>query len=831
MGVAADTGRAGAAGLTPLLWIYSLAIVASGCLSRLPPLHYLLWLSPLLLGVAWLLRRRTRLLPPLIAALVGAGWALHHNHQALAERLPLDAYGGDFLLELQVVSLPEIRIASFGLGDRSRATSLRFSARVLAPVGASPSPGMEGQLLDLTWYRVDPQVRQQLRAGSRWLLPLRLKRPRGSINPHGFDYEGWLLQRGVYATGYVRPQDHRPRYLGDTPGLPALRQWLRDRLTALPVRRSELLCALLLGDRSGLSSGDRQLLRETGTAHLLAISGLHVGMVTGFFLLLGKLLGRLVGLATGATPRGLAVFLALAGSLAYTLLAGAPLSARRALAMTWVLLLAWQWRRRIGAGLAYSLALALVLTLQPLAFFGAGFWLSFVAVGALLLGFSGRLRIGGWAGGEGQRGRQLLAGGAGLLRSQWLVAIGLVLPSLVFFSGFSPGGLLLNLVAIPWLGFAILPPLMLGTLLTGTWVGDWCSRFAGWQLDLLMDFLEAGRGALPAWQVLGPPADLVVLCLAALGVLLLLLPAGLPGRRLGWLFLLPPLLPFLPHANGTADSLRLTVLDVGQGLAVVLRTPQQRLLYDTGPLSGSGWSAGSQIIAPYLLGEGVPALDTVIVSHGDMDHAGGFAGLSETLPLGRTVAPGQLAGRLRGISGGRVSQCLAGNDVTLGDLRLQWLWPDIRGLSGEENDHSCVVLIDWRGVRILLTGDISSQVERQLSSRYPDLAPVDLLIAPHHGSRSSSSPALVDWAKPRQVIFSAGFRHHFGHPHPDVVRRYSASGAQLFNTADSGALEFTWRNGDRLPTIDAARSAGRFWYVDHTDETGDAGRLSRRGQL
>jgi len=827
--------RGGLVSPTAMLWAYALAIFAVGSLPRLPSFVSLAWLAALLLGGVLLLPARARLLPLLLAALAGAGWSLWHNRQALDQRLPLAAHGGDFPLEVEVVSLPRVRESSFAFDDDpGAATNLRFSVRVLQPLGRDPSPSLRGQLLDLTWYRVDDTVYKQLRAGSRWILPLRLKRPRGSVNPHGFDYEGWLLQRGVYATGYVRAQDSLPQYLGDRPGLPALRHWLRDRLLAEAGGRGALLCALLLGDRSGLDDGDRRLLRETGTAHLLAISGLHVGMVAGFLLLLGGLLGRAIGLLTGASPRALAVILALAGAFAYTLLAGAPLSARRALVMTWVLLLAWQWRRRIGAGLAFSLALALVLTMQPLAFYGAGFWLSFIAVAALLLGFSGRLRL--VAGANEARagtGRRLLEGGIGMLRSQWLVAVALLLPSLVFFSGFSPAGLLLNLVAIPWLGFLVLPPLMLGALMPGATPGGWCIDFAAWQLDMLMRFLEAGRDILPAWQTLGPPVGTAALVLAAAGVLLLLLPAGLPGRRLGWLFLLPPLLPGLstlaPLANSGPASLRVTVLDVGQGLAVVLNTPRQRLLYDTGPLSGSGWSAGSQVIAPYLLGEGIAALDTVVVSHGDRDHAGGFAGLAETLVPDRVVAPGQLADRLGGPLGRTVASCRAGESETLGDLELQWLWPDTRAVSGEENDHSCVALVRWHDVRILLTGDISASAERQLSARFPGLAPVDLLIAPHHGSRSSSSVEFIRWAKPHRVVFSAGFRHHFGHPHPDVVARYRASGAELFNTAEAGALEFVWAsNGAR---VQKARAAPRFWYADHTDEADSRWRLSRRDQL
>lgn len=836
--------RAGllSAGLQPLLWCYCGGIVVAGCLPALPTLELTGILAAMLLPAAAVAPARRSLLPLCLALLLGFSWALWQNTVALSERLPLARHGADIHLPLQVTSLPERRPSRARYGESTEAVDIRFSARILEPRGTPQPPGWTGQKLYLTWYRAPQAAAADLRAGSRWLLPVRLKRPRGSVNPHGFDYEGWLLRRGVFATGYVRPGDGEVQLLGQGMGLPALRHWLRDRLSASSPPRPELLNALLLGDRSGLSRADKALLRDTGTAHLLAISGLHVGMVAGFCLLLGGLLGRAVGALAGVALPSLATLLALAGTATYTLLAGAPLSAQRALVMTWVLLLAWRWRRRVSAAFAFALAMAAVLTLQPLAFYGAGFWLSFVAVAALLLGFSQRLRLGRRdpAGGEGPDssatgGWRLLPWFAGLLRSQWIICLALLLPSLFFFSGFSIGGFLLNLVAIPWMGLGILPTLMAGALLNGTAVGQWCLQLAGWQLQQLMHLLEVARGLLAAWQPMGAPPGIggLVLAGACLGVLLL--PAGLPGRRLCWLVLLPLSLPFWPQGWAGPppgdESLRVTVLDVGQGLAVAVRSPGYQFVYDTGPLSASGWSAGSQIVAPYLLGEGVRRLDSVVVSHGDSDHAGGLQGLLESLQVAELAAPGTLSRRLAPAAGIDTAACVAGRSRRWGELELQWLWPDGTALDGGENDHSCVALLRWRGRRILLTGDISSAVEQSLVERFADIGPVDLLVAPHHGSRSSSSPAFIRWARPQRVVFSAGFRHHFGHPDPQVVARYVHSGARVFNTATSGALEFTWRADGRPPAISRAREAPRFWYADHNDETDAGRRLSRRGQL
>ncbi|WKD51340.1 DNA internalization-related competence protein ComEC/Rec2 [Microbulbifer spongiae] len=825
-------------GPTLLLWLFSLSIIGLGCLPELPETGLLLGAYVALALVLLIWPRYRPALILLAASLAGAGWGLWSNQKALQQRLPIERHGSDHLLRVQIVSLPEIRSSTGDQWGGSVAGSVRFQAVVLGtPADTGRSPVAAGSLLYLTWYRVDADTLPRLRGDSRWLLPVRLMRPRGSVNPHSFDFEQWLLQRGIYATGYVRPGDATPLWLGRGTGIASLRGVLRDRLHALPVGRTALISALLLGDRSGLVQADRDLLKRTGTAHLLAISGLHVGMVAGFLLLFGHGIARGVGILTGTTPAVLPVVLALAGTLIYTLLAGAPLSAQRALVMTWVLLLGWHWRRRIGAGIAFALALALVLALQPLAFYAVGFWLSFSAVAALLLGFRGRLALGPVPVSTAQVSEAeaypamqplWLTHILQLLRSQWLVALGLILPSAVFFSGFSAGGMLFNLVAIPWLGVLILPVLMLGALLMETALGLLCFRFAGWQLDLLIRCLETVDRLLPSWQTLAAPHDPVLLAVAALGVLVLLLPRGWPGRKLGWLFLLPLLQPLLPLSMPERQGFHFTALDVGQGLALVFYSSQAHVVYDAGPLSSTGWNAGSAIVVPHLAAARATTLDALIVSHGDRDHAGGVQGVLKTFLPERLFAPGRLVFKLAGNSSVPTEPCVAGRSVSIGDITIDWLWPQGEALSGTENDHSCVALVQWREVRLLLTGDISSAVESHLQQRYPDFPPVDLLVAPHHGSRTSSSTSLLVWSKPKRVVFSAGFRHHFGHPHAEVVERYRTMGTQIFNTAQSGAVAFTWREGIGQPQVNLARSAARFWYAGHSDGTGHGRGLSRR---
>ncbi|MEX2962220.1 DNA internalization-related competence protein ComEC/Rec2 [Microbulbifer sp. TYP-18] len=801
-----------------LLWCYAAGIVAAGSLPALPEIQLVLAMGLVLGIVALMLPWRRQILPVVLVFAAGFYWSVWHNQRALDQRLPPSQHGSDFTLSVRLVSLPGHHYGKAGAAPENGAQNpdLRFSARVLGMDVGGGQGLPPGALLDLTWYRAPHKVLSSMRAASVWRLTVRLKRPRGSVNPQGFDYGGWLLQRGVFATGYVRAGDKAPELMAAGSGLDDFRQRIRDRLWTRQLPRSDLLAALLLGDRSGVGQEDKMLLRHTGTAHLLAISGLHVGMVAGLFLALGTLLGRCFGLVTGRVAVAWPVGLALAAAVAYTLLAGAPLSAQRALVMTGVLLLGWCWRRRISAGLAYAAALAMVLTIQPLAFFSAGFWLSFLAVGALLLSFVGRWKISA-APAPDKTPWRLRETFFGLCRSQWVVGLSLLLPSLVYFSGFSFNGLLLNLVAIPWMGLSILPSIMAGTLLGDTAAGNVLLGFAGKQLQALMDLLSAGRDLWPGWWVMVAPHKGSALFLAAVAILLLLLPRGFPGRVMGWLvivLLAAPLVPQLAAGVRDRDRFAVTVLDVGQGLAVVLRGGGNLLVYDAGPSTAGGWNSGSAIVAPHVVDAGFTAVDTVIISHGDNDHAGGAGGLAAELRLDRLVAPGALAHKLARQLGVGGSQCLAGRTERLGPVSIQWLWPRSAEISGEINDHSCVALAHWRGVRVLLAGDISAAAEREMVRRIPPPGPVDLLVAPHHGSRTSSSDGFIQWARPRNVVFSAGFRHHFGHPHPQVVTRYVQAGARVFNTADSGAVTFLWSDDSGL-RVSEARDGGRFWYRDN----------------
>ncbi|MBN8431689.1 DNA internalization-related competence protein ComEC/Rec2 [Microbulbifer salipaludis] len=778
----------------------------------------------------------------LLPFLLGTCWGLQWNHRALEQRLPPELHGTDHDVRVELMSLVHRSPAASRFGPPAALPSGYQDARFRARIIHTDDPRLHNRTLQLGWYRVAPADAARLTTGSRWQMRVRLKEPRGSVNPHTFDYEAWLLEQGLFATGYVRDRDQLPVHIAAGSGVGALRDALRRQLSHQTAEgagytQASLIRALLLGDRSGIDTPTKTLLQRTGTAHLLAISGLHVGMVAGAFFLFGWFFGRLFGAFTGGrwcSPLTIAGFAALSGALGYTLISGAPLSAQRALLMTAVAMVALLCRRRMDGQLTLALAVCGVLLWQPLAVLNAGFWLSFIAVGALLLRFQGRLNagVGGTPVETSARPAGAGKGGARRLaqvlctwlvngvRSQWAIFLGLLVPSVLIFHGISLSGLLINLVAIPWVGLSILPLILLGALCPLLPLKTLLWTLADLQLSWLLALFGWLDGLAPGWQVLPVPGPWVTVLLV-LSALALLLPKGVPGRGLGLLCFPVIAVGATPWQRPAPATFELSVLDVGQGLAVTATTAQHTVIFDTGASTARGWSAGAGIVAPYLRARGRPSVDGLIVSHGDRDHAGGAAGVMAMLAVDQLFAPGRLGQRLSAQAAADATgppplvigtqPCVAGSSVQFGELAVRWMWPLSPALNGEENDHSCVGLLTWRDTRVLLTGDISRRVEARLAALYPDFAPVDVLVAPHHGSRTSSSPALLAWAAPQRVVFSAGYRHHFGHPHPQVVSRYRALGAQLFNTAELGAVEFQWREQDDAPSVQCARGVAKFW--------------------
>ncbi|WP_290908922.1 DNA internalization-related competence protein ComEC/Rec2 [Halomonas sp.] len=602
-----------------------------------------------------------------------------------------------------------------------------------------------------------------MQPGERWALTVRLRPPAGFANPHTFDYEAWLWREGIQATGYVRREPPSRRLAESTPGLRARAlSHLEGRM--LPPRAERWLAALTLGAGDRLTAEDWALLNASGTTHLMVISGLHVGLVAGFALLLGR------GAARLATPGRwrLAVWpwwLAGAAAAGYATLSGLEPPALRALVMALVGLWVASGRHAPGPWQGWWLALAVVLAIDPLSAWRPGLWLSFLAVALLILAWQGRPRprgVRGW----------LWA----LVRTQLLLAPVMAAAVLLAFARLAPAAPLVNLVAVPVVSSLLVPLGLLGWLLAPL---PPLSALCWWLFDRLAEVLARWLEAAVAWVPLWLPEPALVtplaLCLGLVALLWVLPGLVGPLRAAGSLALAAVALTLAPSGI-PHGQLEVRVLDVGQGQLVELRTAGYRVLYDAGPRFASGFAPVSVLWPP---GQ---HFDEVIVSHDDIDHAGGVAVLAERHRVGRFLAP---PGEEIGVP---FSPCRRGDSWEHDGVRFRFLWPPAETSALSSNDRSCVLEASVGEQRLLITGDVGRQVERAFLLEAE--APVTLLVAGHHGSQTSSGPQLVQWLTPRQVVYGAGRHNAFGHPHDEVVRRFRAAGSCQWSTALDGALTF-----------------------------------------
>lgn len=723
-----------------------------------------------------------------VAALFGCGvlWCLLRAHAALLHELPAAVEGRDLRVEGVVASIP-VRA-----GIRTR-----FRFDVDRVVGSGSGWRVPGSVM-LAWYGEAPA----LHPGERWRFTVRLKRPHGLLNPGGFDYERWLFEQGIRATGYVRGGEPA-RHLGASASHGVLR--LRARLAraidaALGERaHSGLVQALAIGVRDPISEAEWDVLRATGTSHLVAISGLHVGLVAGVAYAIGRFLWSLPGhtVLLAAAPR-VAALAALLAATGYAMLAGFSVPTRRALIMIAVAMLTLSLARNSRPGLALALALLGVLLLDPFSVLGPGFWLSFGAVAVILLGMRGRLgrRTWWWEWG----------------RVQWLAAVGLLPLTVLFFGQHPLCAPLANILAVPWVGLVAVPLVLLGTVLVLPLpaLGAALLELGRSSLALLWPTLQALAHLGAVYHVQRTPPFWAIAA-AAMGVVLILLPRGIPARWLGLLWMLPALIPPAPVLP--ANRLEVTVLDVGQGLAVVLRTRHHLLVYDTGPRYGPTRDAGRDVLLPYLRSIGAGTVDLVIVSHGDGDHSGGLRSLRRALPIGRILSSAPLPG---------AAPCRAGLAWRWDGFEFRMLHPPV--LRDRGNDDSCVLRVSVPKAAVLLPGDIEIGAERELLADRVGKLRSTVLIAPHHGSTTSSSAGFVDAVAPRHVVFAVGYRNRFGFPRPEIIARYRSHEAGLYATGRDGAVRFTVdaASGD----VAAQRyrvAARRFWNAPA------AGSLTGRG--
>ncbi len=754
-----------------LILAYTLALLATQALPALPPW----WTGALVLGMAlWPWRGRGICL----ALALGFALTIWRAEARLSERWPAARQGEELVVMGHIASLPEQAQSAWGRAGED-ATALHTWRFTFAP----QQTGVPSRVR-ASWYRTAEIVQ----AGECWRLTLRLKSPHGSQNPNGFDYEGWLFRQGIGANATVRAAE-RCEADGFYPVL-RLRQDIRERIeAALPVSPARaVLTALVLGDSSGLRDADWDAFRLTGTSHLVAISGFNLAIVAGFaFFLL-----RWGWAAWPALTRRLPAQQAAAAGAAfiatgYALLAGFEPPVTRALVMLLIGLAAVFLHRRAHPFRVLALAWGMILLVDPFAVLSAGLWLSFGAVAAIVWLASGRLAAeGAWR---------------AAIRVQLLLTLLLAPLTLFFFQGTAWIAPFVNLLAVPW--FALLTPLALVAVLLLVMA----PALAAPLLQLTEAALSATHIALRAlaethgegWLAAAPPS--AALALALLGAALLTAPPGLPLRLPGLLCLLPLI---FPPQHAPSRGFTLAALDVGQGLAVVVRTAHHTLLFDAGPTYEEGFDAGRAVVVPYLLGQGVWQLDTLLVSHGDLDHRGGAPAVRAALH------PLQERGAMAG------TPCVAGQ---------YWQWDDVRftvlngpvdatGERSPDNDGGCVLRIDTGAYSGLLPADIERDAEARLVQQHAGSLRADVLLAAHHGSRTSSTPAFVDAVNPEVVIFSAGYANSYRHPRPEVVQRFQQLGSMMHLTGHEGALTLHVDPEAGVSDVQAWRQQRpRYWWA------------------
>ncbi|MGR9115964.1 MAG: DNA internalization-related competence protein ComEC/Rec2 [Gammaproteobacteria bacterium] len=681
--------------------------------------------------------------------MAGLIWAIVFADRELSERLPKD-------LEAQIIKVS------------GQVTGLPVPTEQRVRFDFSVNPNVEGvpSKLRLSWYYPE----QPVKAGQQWAFAVKLKRPHGNLNPGGFDYERWLFGEGIGAVGYVRNKPPPVLLLESSNwyDVSVWRQTLSDSLDRVLAAKPNkgVIKALTIGDRNQLSSRQWDIFRQTGTVHLMAISGLHIGLIAGLMYFLVSKFWVWAGFLS-SSPQKIAAAVSLLVAVLYSALAGFSVPTRRALVMLSVVMLAVVWQRNARPANTLSLALFAVLLFDPLAILSAGFWLSFVAVSMIAFSVAGRLvPEPGWR----------LA-----IRLHGLTALALSPFLLFYFQQISLVAPVANFVAVPIVSLLVVPVALLASALLGA-----VPSFAELLLVLVDSILQglnellAGFADLPfAYLTSGQPS-VFALILAVGGLLMLLAPRGIPARWLGSVMLLP--LFFVETVKPRPGEVVFTLLDVGQGLSAVVQTAHHALVFDAGARFDSGFDMGEAVLVPFLRRQGVNELDVFVGSHGDNDHVGGAAALMKSVAVKKIYSSVPDA-----FNRNQSERCEAGMNWVWDRVRFTMLAPG-RRLFLMDNDNSCVLRVESEFGSLLLTGDIEQQAEAWLVQIHGGQLQSDVLVAPHHGSNTSSTLPFLTAVKPAIALIPAGYKNRFGFPDDEVLRRYTEHGIKWFNAAEYGAL-------------------------------------------
>jgi competence protein ComEC len=738
----------------------------------------LAWAAPASLAALTLFRRRNNALLGWI--LLGWAWALVTAGLAMQEQLDQKLEGRDLRVRGKVIGMPQ---------HFDRAVVFGFEIDEIDGVADQSFP----RKVRLSWY--SPEFK--LRAGEIWRFEVSLKRPHGTRNPGGFDYEQWLYLQGYRATGYVRHGfaalrlDRSARNFSVDRG----RQSIAERLSASLETSSVggIIRALVVGERDKITAEQWEVFRKTGTAHLVAISGLHIGLVAGLGFATLRWFWVRVGSLRLPAPSVAAGF-AIVCALIYAALAGFSVPTQRALIMISLFMGGILLRRNRSPGHTLAIALFLIVLSDPASVLSPGLWLSFSAVSLIAYVVAGRIgRTRGWT---------------AMQKIHLVSAVGLSPLLLLYFQQVSLIAPLANLVAVPVVSLVIVPLSLCGSLLMLILPqpGIAVLGVGAFALEMLWHYLE-WLAALPFAQWSSIEPSILILAVAAAGLLLFFAPRGIPARWLAVPMLLP--LVFSPVNPPFSGRFRFTLLDVGQGLAAVVETENRTLVFDTGARFSDRFNMGAAVVAPFLRSRNIHLIDRLVVSHADNDHLGGARSLNRLFPIDRIDTS-----TAKSIDWRTVTECKAGQSWNWDGVDFRMLAPFDQH-SDRRNDNSCVLKVSSGSHSILLTGDIEKNTEVELVERYGPLLASDYLVVAHHGSNTSSTARFLEAVRPKYALIPAGYRNRYGFPRPEVVERLVRVGAKIFTTAESGAISLALGPGTTTGIPRLYRTEARKYYHFH----------------
>jgi len=630
------------------------------------------------------------------------------------------------------------------------------------------------ETIRLSWYRsqLKPEV------GEQWQLMVKLRKPWGFQNPGGFDFQRWLYVERIGATGYVK-RSKENRKMAE-PVWWDVNQYRAKIAAAISSQCSAcnyagLYKALVVGFRGDMHSDQRRVLQETGTAHLIAISGLHIGLVAGLFYLLGRFAWQFGLHRLGINRIECSAIIALLAATLYAALAGFSLPTVRALVMLAVIVTALLFRRGVNLLNSIAIAVSLILVFDPLAIGSASFWLSISALLVIALGQYLIQNQTSWL-------KQLLT-------IQLLFSIMFMPLSMLLFQQASPAGFLANLVAIPLLSFVVLPLVLFASVLAiiQLSISAWLFQLIDLIMTILFEYLdlllESGLGVYP-----GSGVPVLLLLCGAIGLLLILLPLNMKLKQPAFLLVLLPVI-WQPESLKRHEY-RVTILDVGMGTSAIVETRTHSLIYDFGPGNDKGFSAGDWVVKPYLQFRGISNTDLMVISHVDQDHSGGFVSFVDEIAPGQLLSGTTVEVQQRFKLTTPIRSCHGYPTWQWDGVVFEFLSVDFAEANLSTNNRSCVLLIKGN-FSFLLSGDIEADQESKLLARVPEKLKADILLAPHHGSLTSSTKAFVKQVSPRIVAFTIGKNNRWGFPKSEVVKRYQQQESQIFRSDMHGAITLT----------------------------------------